>query len=178
MQTIWEGLQADVIYTNLSAAFDNLNHAIVIAKLQKLGLGGCLLEVFRSYIFWSSIYSHRRRRALQNISWSSKLVGRTIARTSQVKDLGRRDTPRALLVAKSTPRIDCNVFLEQINLYVQQLGLRNKNTLRIPFRRSYYSSNNGIVRMHRLFNQVPILFVRLPHLSTGCADAFRLASRT
>lgn len=50
MQTMREGLQTDVIYTDLFAAFDKLNHAIAIAKLQRLGVGGSLLDWFRSYL--------------------------------------------------------------------------------------------------------------------------------
>lgn len=42
--------QTDVIYTDLSAAFDKLNHAIAVAKLDRLGVSGNLLSWFRSYI--------------------------------------------------------------------------------------------------------------------------------
>lgn len=42
--------QTDVIYTDLSAAFDKLNHEIAIAKLDRLGVGGSLLRWFRSYL--------------------------------------------------------------------------------------------------------------------------------
>lgn len=42
--------QTDVIYTDLSAAFDKLNHAIAIAKLDRLGINGNLLQWFRSYV--------------------------------------------------------------------------------------------------------------------------------
>lgn len=42
--------QTDVIYTDLTAAFDKLNHDIAIAKLDRLGVGGNLLRWFRSYL--------------------------------------------------------------------------------------------------------------------------------
>ncbi|KXJ79121.1 hypothetical protein RP20_CCG002271 [Aedes albopictus] len=42
--------QTDAIYTDLSAAFDKLNHHIAIAKLDRLGIGGSLLRWFRSYL--------------------------------------------------------------------------------------------------------------------------------
>lgn len=42
--------QTDVIYTDLSAAFDRLNHDIAIAKLEKLGFSGSLLGWFQSYL--------------------------------------------------------------------------------------------------------------------------------
>ena len=42
--------QTDVIYTDLSAAFDKLNHRIAVAKLEKLGIGGPLLRWFESYL--------------------------------------------------------------------------------------------------------------------------------
>ncbi|XP_062539101.1 uncharacterized protein LOC134207392 [Armigeres subalbatus] len=44
------GLQTDVIYTELSVAFDKLNHKIAIAKLDRLEVGGNLLDWFRSYL--------------------------------------------------------------------------------------------------------------------------------
>lgn len=48
--TMAERLQIDVNYTNLSAVFDNMNHAIAIAKLYRFGIGGNLLNWFRSYL--------------------------------------------------------------------------------------------------------------------------------
>ncbi|XP_055604071.1 uncharacterized protein LOC129752308 [Uranotaenia lowii] len=43
------GSQTDVIYTDLSAAFDKVNHSIAIAKLDRIVICGSLLEWFRSY---------------------------------------------------------------------------------------------------------------------------------
>lgn len=43
-------MQTDVIYTDLTAAFDKLNHSIAIAKLHRLGVSGNLLHWFRSYL--------------------------------------------------------------------------------------------------------------------------------
>lgn len=45
-----QGLQTDAIYTDLSAAFDKINHAIMIAKLERLGFGGCVLRWMESYL--------------------------------------------------------------------------------------------------------------------------------
>ncbi|XP_038106752.1 uncharacterized protein LOC119766337 [Culex quinquefasciatus] len=42
--------QTDAVYTDLSAAFDKLNHAIAIAKLERMGIGGTLLSWFQSYL--------------------------------------------------------------------------------------------------------------------------------
>lgn len=42
--------QTDAIYTDLSAAFDKLNHDIAIAKLDRLGVCGNLLRWFGSYL--------------------------------------------------------------------------------------------------------------------------------
>lgn len=39
-----------MLYTDLSAAFDKLNHSIAIAKLHRLGVSGTLLQWFRSYL--------------------------------------------------------------------------------------------------------------------------------
>ncbi|XP_055613688.1 uncharacterized protein LOC129760128 [Uranotaenia lowii] len=44
------GSQTDVIYTDLSADFDKVNHSIAIAKLDRIGICGSLLEWFRSYL--------------------------------------------------------------------------------------------------------------------------------
>lgn len=42
--------QTDAVYTDLSAAFDKLNHSIAIAKLERMGIGGVLLRWFQSYL--------------------------------------------------------------------------------------------------------------------------------
>lgn len=42
--------QTDVIYTDLTAAFDKLNHEIAIAKLDRLGISDNLLGWFRTYL--------------------------------------------------------------------------------------------------------------------------------
>ncbi|XP_055604867.1 uncharacterized protein LOC129753090 [Uranotaenia lowii] len=39
-----KGSQTDVIYTDLTAAFDKVNHKIAIAKLDRIGICGSLLE--------------------------------------------------------------------------------------------------------------------------------------
>lgn len=45
-----ERVQTDVIYTDLSAAFDKISHAITIAKLERLGVGGSVLRWINSYL--------------------------------------------------------------------------------------------------------------------------------
>ena len=45
-----KGVQTDAIYTDLSTAFDKINHEIAIAKLDRLGISGLLLSWFRSYL--------------------------------------------------------------------------------------------------------------------------------
>lgn len=42
--------QTDAIYTDFKAAFDSLPLDLLIAKLDKLGFGGCLLAWFKSYL--------------------------------------------------------------------------------------------------------------------------------
>ncbi|XP_055645595.1 uncharacterized protein LOC129782425 [Toxorhynchites rutilus septentrionalis] len=42
--------QTDAIYTDLTAAFDKLNHRIAVAKLDRLGINGNLLQWFQSYL--------------------------------------------------------------------------------------------------------------------------------
>lgn len=42
--------QTDVIYTDLTAAFDMVNHDIAIAKLDRFGINGRFLQWFRSYL--------------------------------------------------------------------------------------------------------------------------------
>lgn len=44
------GHQVDAIYTDLSAAFDKMNHAIAIAKLDRLGVDNNLLRWLQSYL--------------------------------------------------------------------------------------------------------------------------------
>lgn len=42
--------QTDVVYTDLSAAFDKINHQIAVAKLDRVGFFGPLLKWFESYL--------------------------------------------------------------------------------------------------------------------------------
>ena len=42
--------QVDALYTDLSAAFDKINHQIAIAKLQRIGFSGSLLSWLGSYL--------------------------------------------------------------------------------------------------------------------------------
>lgn len=54
MSHITEGFvkatHTDVIYTELSAAFDKLDHSIAVAKLGRLGISGNFLRWFESYL--------------------------------------------------------------------------------------------------------------------------------
>jgi len=49
------GFQTDVIYMDLSAAFDRINHSIAVAKLERLGFSGSLLDWLKSYLSGRSI---------------------------------------------------------------------------------------------------------------------------
>ena len=49
-QAMQKHQQIDAIYTDLSAAFDKINHRIAIAKLERLGFCGSLLKWLRSYL--------------------------------------------------------------------------------------------------------------------------------
>jgi hypothetical protein len=42
------GNQIDVIYLDMSKAFDKVNHELLLSKHSKLGFGGGLLQWFRS----------------------------------------------------------------------------------------------------------------------------------
>lgn len=44
------GKQVDVVYTDLKAAFDRVDHAILLAKLDKLGVSEGMIKWFRSYL--------------------------------------------------------------------------------------------------------------------------------
>lgn len=44
------GQQVDAIYTDLSAAFDKMNHQIAVAKFDKLGMGNSMLLWLQSYL--------------------------------------------------------------------------------------------------------------------------------
>ena len=43
-------IQTDSVYTDLSKAFDKVDHAILIEKLLRFGVGGSLLKWFHSYL--------------------------------------------------------------------------------------------------------------------------------
>ena len=40
----------DVVYTDLKAAFDRVNHSLLLAKLERLGFSASMVEWFRSYL--------------------------------------------------------------------------------------------------------------------------------
>ena len=44
------GHKVDIIYMDLSKAFDSLNHKLLIAKLKSYGLDQHAVEFFRSYL--------------------------------------------------------------------------------------------------------------------------------
>lgn len=44
------GTQVDVVYTDLKAAFDRVDHVILLAKLEKLGVSSQLVRWFKSYL--------------------------------------------------------------------------------------------------------------------------------
>ena len=48
--SLGEKAQVDVIYTDLKAAFDNIDHAILLHKLTRLGFSTELVSWFESYL--------------------------------------------------------------------------------------------------------------------------------
>ncbi|XP_055542947.1 uncharacterized protein LOC129728527 [Wyeomyia smithii] len=107
------GQQVDAIYTNLSAAFDKMNHQIAIAKFDKLGMNVNLLlyytikqpkdalflqQQLEAFADWCqlnrmsldvskcSVISFSRRSS--NINFNYALAGVQLKRESTVKDLG------------------------------------------------------------------------------------------
>lgn len=60
LSNLVSGRQTDVVYTDFSAAFDSVPLALLIAKLERLGIGGQLLSWLRSYL---SLRTYRVRVA-------------------------------------------------------------------------------------------------------------------
>ena len=50
MDKICKKLQVDAIYTDLKAAFDKVNHDILLAKLEKMGCSSGFCDWLRSYL--------------------------------------------------------------------------------------------------------------------------------
>lgn len=50
IRAMQQGHQVDAVYTDLSAAFDKINHRIAIAKLSRLGFNGPFLQWLLSYL--------------------------------------------------------------------------------------------------------------------------------
>lgn len=50
LRNLEAGLQVDAVYTDLKAAFDRVDHGILLAKLDKLGVSRVLINWFRSYL--------------------------------------------------------------------------------------------------------------------------------
>ena len=49
-EALEEGYQVDAVYIDLAKAFDSVNHAILVGKLQKFGIGGSFLAWLKSYL--------------------------------------------------------------------------------------------------------------------------------
>ena len=54
-RAICDGFSVDAVYTDLSAAFDKIDHRITIAKLQRIGLHGSFLNWIHSYLIGRSM---------------------------------------------------------------------------------------------------------------------------
>lgn len=50
LRSMEAGAQVDVVYTDLKAAFDRVDHSILLAKLEKLGVSSGLTRWFKSYL--------------------------------------------------------------------------------------------------------------------------------
>ena len=50
VKTMDRGAQMDVVYTDLKAAFDRVDHNILLSRLEKLGVSSALSSWFRSYL--------------------------------------------------------------------------------------------------------------------------------
>ncbi|XP_055529057.1 uncharacterized protein LOC129721036 [Wyeomyia smithii] len=50
LQNMSNGAQIDAIYTDLKAAFDRVDHRLLLAKLEKLGVSSALVQWFGSYL--------------------------------------------------------------------------------------------------------------------------------
>lgn len=45
-----DGLQVDAVYTDISKAFDKVNHSLLLKKLKSAGVHGTLLDWCQSYL--------------------------------------------------------------------------------------------------------------------------------
>ena len=50
LQALESGMEVHSIYTDFSKAFDRVNHELLLSKLKTAGVGGPLLDWFRSYL--------------------------------------------------------------------------------------------------------------------------------
>lgn len=50
LRNIGQGKQVDTIYTDLKAAFDRVNHSILLAKLRKMGSSANFVQWLESYL--------------------------------------------------------------------------------------------------------------------------------
>lgn len=56
LQNMSVGVQIDAVYTDLKAAFDRVDHGILLAKLEKLGMDSTLVRWLRSYLTNRTLY--------------------------------------------------------------------------------------------------------------------------
>ena len=50
LTNIARGKETDVLYLDLSKAFDRVSHCLLLLKIENLGISGPLLQWFRSYL--------------------------------------------------------------------------------------------------------------------------------
>ena len=60
------GEQVDIVYLDMSKAFDRINHKLLICKLSNSGIGGSLLNWFQSYLI-----NRRQRIAVLGVTSST-----------------------------------------------------------------------------------------------------------
>jgi len=51
MNVIEKGGQVDAIYTDISKAFDTISHAVLICKLELMGVNNLVLKLLSLYIY-------------------------------------------------------------------------------------------------------------------------------
>jgi sarcosine oxidase/L-pipecolate oxidase len=72
------GKQTDVIFMDMSKAFDKVSHAALIAKLERFNISGSLLDWFSSYLY-------NRRQRVTTLGATSNRKTSVFGSTSRLK---------------------------------------------------------------------------------------------
>ncbi|CAG9120906.1 unnamed protein product [Plutella xylostella] len=139
------GGQVDVIYTDFEKAFDRVDHAILLQKLQQLGIHGDLLR-------WVKSYLSNRSQAVR-YSVNTYLDG---CRKNNIPTLEERRIllDMGFLYDLMLGRVDCGSLVGSVTYRAPRRRTRHTPLLHVPPHATNYASNEPLTRAAATYNKL------------------------